>query len=563
MRKQKRLKKAMALIMSAALLAGTLSACGKGEADVQQTAANETSASALNEAEGKVTLTIGVQTNPLVEDYETNYFTKIIEEQNDVNLEFIQFPADANDMKSKLSMMVSSNSKLPDVLCLSGLDDTLVYEYGSNGVIRPVEEYLDNTEATPYFNKIEKETRDYMFTSTKSPDGHIYGIASYDPWPWNEGSYRMWINENWLENLGLKMPETTDEFYSVLKAFVAGDPNGNGINDEIGLVGAKDGWATNIIPFVMNAFVQTNPDKNYLYVENGRVKAAYSQDEWKQGLEFLHKLLEEGLISPLSFTQDQSQLKALVQQKGGMAGVVAAGSYSTFAAGTALEFDEMQLMEPLKGPNGIQRAAYNPTVPYKVWFVTKDCANVDKAVQVGDWFYNEDASMISIFGEKGVEWDDDPEGCALWSNVSGGTVETSFYKKNMDFWGNLQNKNWADVNPKYRSEEKMLGEGYSLISEMEEGATLTIAPDFTARFNETYKPCFPEEYISTLPYTHDESEKIGVVSADIINFVNEMNAAFIMGTRSLDEWDAYLAELEAMGLNDYLQVVQVAFERTQ
>ena len=66
-----------------------------------------------------------------------------------------------------------------------------------------------------------------------------------------------------------------------------------------------------------------------------------------------------------------------------------------------------------------------------------------------------------------------------------------------------------------------------------------------------------------MPYTHDESEKIGVVSADIINFVNEMNAAFIMGTRSLDEWDAYLAELEAMGLNDYLQVVQVAFERTQ
>ena len=47
MRKQKRLKKAMALIMSAALLAGTLSACGKGEADVQQTAANETSASGL------------------------------------------------------------------------------------------------------------------------------------------------------------------------------------------------------------------------------------------------------------------------------------------------------------------------------------------------------------------------------------------------------------------------------------------------------------------------------------------------------------------------------------
>lgn len=561
--KQKRAKKTAALLITAALLAGTLSACGKGETAADTGTAAQASVPAAQESGERQTLTIGVQTNPLVEDYETNYFTKLIEEQNNVNLEFVQFPADTNDMKSKLSMMVSSNSELPDVLCLSGLDDTLIYEYGSNGVLLPLETYLDDANAASNFNSMEKEIRDYIYTSTKSPDDHIYGISSYDPWPWNEGSYRMWINENWLDNLGLEMPETTEDFYEVLKAFVTRDPNGNGMNDEIGLVGAKDGWATNVIPFVMNSFLQTNPDKNYLYVENGKVEAAYSQEEWKQGLEFLHKLLEEGLLSPLSFTQDQSQLKALVQQEGGMAGCVAAGSYSTFAAGTALEFDEMQLLEPLKGPDGIQRAAYNPTVPYKVWFVTKDCENVEKAVQVGDWFYNEEASMISIFGEKGVEWDDDPEGCALWSNVSGGTVETSFYKKNMDFWGNLQNKNWADVNPKYRSEEKMLGEGYSLISEMEEGATLTIAPDFTARFNETYKPCFPEESISTLPYTHEESEKIGVVSADIINFVNEMNAAFIMGTRSLDDWDAYLAELEAMGLEEYLQVVQVAYERTR
>lgn len=561
MRNQKRFKNknAMALLAAAALVTGTLSGCGKGEGDAQQSA----SVSAAQGTPGRETLTIGVQTNPMVEDYETNYFTKMIEEQNNVDLEFIQFPADENDMKSKLSMMVSSNSELPDILCLNGLDETLIYEYGSNGVLQPIEEYLNNADVAPQFHNIEKEVRDNIYALSKSPDDHIYGIPSYDPWPWNEGSYRMWINENWLDKLGLEIPETTEDFYQVLKAFVKEDPNGNSMNDEIGLVGAKDGWATSVIPFVMNSFVQTNPEKNYLYVENGAVKAAYTQDEWKQGLEFLHKLLEEGLLSPLSFTQDQSQLKALVQKKDGMAGVVAAGSYSVFAAGTGLEFDEMQLLEPLKGPEGIQRTSYNPTIPYKVWFVTKDCENVEKAVQAGTWLYNEEASMVSIFGEKGVEWDDDPEGCALWANVSGGKVETSFYKKDMEFWGNLQNKNWADVNPKYRSEEKMLGEGYSLISEMEEGATLTVAPDFTARFNETYAPHFPEEYISTLIYTQEEDQKIGIVGTDILNFVDEMNAAFIMGTRPLDDWDTYLAELDAMGLNDYLQVVQAAFERTQ
>ena len=71
-------------------------------------------------------------------------------------------------------------------MCIRDRDDTLVYEYGSNGVIRPVEEYLDNTEATPYFNKIEKETRDYMFTSVSythldvyKRQAQLYPIYSY------------------------------------------------------------------------------------------------------------------------------------------------------------------------------------------------------------------------------------------------------------------------------------------------------------------------------------------------------------------------------------------------
>ena len=40
-----------------------------------------------------------------------------------------------------------------------------------------------------------------------------------------------------VDNLGLDMPETTDELHEVLKAFVNNDPNGNGVKDEIGVYG--------------------------------------------------------------------------------------------------------------------------------------------------------------------------------------------------------------------------------------------------------------------------------------------------------------------------------------
>ena len=39
--------------------------------------------------------------------------------------------------------------------------------------------------------------------------------------------------QDWLDKLGLPIPETTDDLYNTLKAFKTQDPNGNGLNDEI------------------------------------------------------------------------------------------------------------------------------------------------------------------------------------------------------------------------------------------------------------------------------------------------------------------------------------------
>ncbi len=521
------------------------------------------------EAEEPVKLEIGVRADALIEDYEVNYFTQIMEQANNVDLSFMIFPANADDAKTKLTMMVSSNSKLPDILVMEGLDDTTVFQYGSKGVFLPLEDYInDPSMAVNMHANIDDEMREFIVANSKSPDGHVYALTGYAPWTWNAGAYRMWVNENWLENLGLDTPTTTDELYDVLTHFVNDDPNGNGIKDEVGLVGSKDGWATDVIPFIMNAFVNANPNKSYLYVEDGTIKAAYTQDAWRAGLEYMNMLVNDGLLSPLSFTQDTNQLKALVQVEGGMAGFVPSGSYSVFSAGTALEYDEMTLLSPLTGPDGYCSVTYNPEIPVKCFYITRDCADVEKAFAIGDWFYTREASMTSRFGEKGVEWSDDPEACADWANrfegMEGMDVVTTFYTMDPTFWGNLQNKNWTDHNPKYRDEQEMMGEGSILRANIPaEGEPLTQAPDFNPMFFANYKPHFPTEYISQLAYTEDEAEKIAVPSTDIWNYVNEMNAAFITGVIEINdaEWENFLAELDTMGLEDYLAVVQDAYDR--
>lgn len=520
-------KKALALFLTAVMAMSALSGCGDNGGS--SAAGSSTPASSASTAAGDsnepVTLTIGIKIDPLVEDYETNYFTQMMEEENNVNLEFFTFPSDTDGFKSKLSLMISSNTTLPDIIDTEDLGESEVAEYGSKGIFVPINEYLDNPELAVNFHKIGDKDREFMYTNSKSPDGNIYCLTEYVPWDWNCGAFRMWYNQDWLTTLGLDVPSTTDEFYEVLKAEVNGNPNGNGINDEIGLVGAKDGW--------------------------------------RQGLEFLHKLSDEGLLSPLSFTQDQSQLKALIQKEGGVAGFVPAGSYSTFAAGTALKFDEMQLLPPLTGPEGQCNVAYSADLPFQVWFITKDCKNVEKAFTLGDWFYDENASMVSRFGEEGVDYFTDAEGCAKWESYGGADTPVTFYP-DKTFWGSLQSKNWGDKNPRYRSVENMLKEGRLEISSIPaEGERWNAIPEFIPNFVKYYASKFPSEFISKLPYTTEETEAISVSSTDIQNHFKEMTTAFIMGTRSLDEWDNYITELNNMGLENYVAVTQAAYDRSK
>ena len=79
--------------------------------------------------------------------------------------------------------------------------------------------------------------RDYITT----PNGNIYSLPNVD------GSLHVQYNMKWLDNLGLEMPTTTEEFYQVMKAFKEQDANGNGdLNDEIPLSTVTSGAGTHI-----------------------------------------------------------------------------------------------------------------------------------------------------------------------------------------------------------------------------------------------------------------------------------------------------------------------------
>ncbi|MBU0935328.1 MAG: extracellular solute-binding protein [Spirochaetes bacterium] len=123
----------------------------------------------------------------------------------------------------------------------------------------------------------------------RNPDGQLYAFPARDG-----GGCITYIRQDWLDNLGLPIPETWAELVRVMEAFTFDDPDGNGINDSYGytdVAAASQDWY------------------NRLIFGEGRVEIYWDEPEgrWVDGLTRpatqaalirLKELYDRGIIDP-------------------------------------------------------------------------------------------------------------------------------------------------------------------------------------------------------------------------------------------------------------------------
>lgn len=215
-------------------------------------------ASSASAESGPEKLVVAIQADSFVSDYEDNYFTQYIEEKLGIDIEFYMLSVNPEDVRTQVSLLATGGDDLPDVLLVSGttLTPEAILNYGANGVFAMLDEYIADSELMPNYNAIPAEDKAIMETAQTMADGHTYSLSRYEPETWNLTPNRTFINRAWLDKLGLEMPTSTDELKEVLIAFRDGDPNGNGLADEIGVYGWQSGtYGQNIIASLMNSFV--------------------------------------------------------------------------------------------------------------------------------------------------------------------------------------------------------------------------------------------------------------------------------------------------------------------
>jgi len=570
--KQKTLALFLSVVMSVACLAG----CGNTTQEETSSAVEKTTDSSSSESKVEDTekveaprkLTILSTQQPTITDYEDNSLTKRIEEELNMDIEFQLIPQE--EAGSKLALMLSSGEKLPDVIFDQALlDASVAAEYGSLGKFLALDEYYQDPEAMPNLWSLDEEARELMTNSAKSADGHIYAMTSYFDHAWNMTPHRMWINRTWLDNLGLDMPTTTDELKEVLIAFRDNDPNQNGEKDEIPFVGKIGGYGSHSIGVIMNAFefwnCQMQNNGLALSEDKTTVIAPFEREGWREGLTYMHELYEEGLYSSDSFTVDDTQWKALLNNEdAAIVGLTVSGGISSWPdAVNNVRFQDMELMEPLAGPEGVCYSPAMSPAPYPIYAITSDCENVDLAVEFGDLFYSFTYSVSARYGEEGVDWSSDPEDLEGQTGpyVEAGMCEGPAVVLINDIWTQNTNHLWKIQHMYYPAER--VGGTVNLNYDPNDPNNLQ-----QVLFGEHYQlyhlDKIPDHLLPVLVYTDEEMDELSDTMATVSTYVSTSMVDFITGMRDIEsdsDWENYLKELEKMGLPRWLEVAQEAYDR--
>lgn len=519
--------------------------------------------SGMAQAEAAGVIRLALQTNTNITDYEDNYFTNLLESEGNVTFDFDFLPSSGSDTKNKIALMISGGTELPDVIVTGALDEASINEYGGKGVFLALDDWLGDAGMARYFNQIPEEDRSKMLEDVRSADGHIYGLPRYVPSAWASTNKRLWINQAWLEKLGLSMPTTTDELYGVIEAFVARDPNGNGIPDEIGLYGMS---SNETILALMNSFVYTSGLSDLALSEDGeKIIAPFTDDGFKQGLQWMNKLYQNGLLNENMFTDDKTTMIATMNGPINVVGVIAYGSFPTLwpnsAYGTNENVKEYDMLKPVTGPTGV---AYAPHVEQRAtarWFITKDAADPELCFAVADLCYRTDIGLAARYGNKD-NIITDPEALVAggWTNSykEMGIVDHLMLRINGNINATSTNEYWSDIGPRYAS--AVFDLSYSAIVENDD-TTSNVSTFHGKNYLYNVFAC-PEYLLPALKYTAEEQDEIKDIMTNVNNCVSSNVAQFILGVRNVEtEWNAYLAELENMGLPAYLEVAQAAFDR--
>lgn len=539
-------------VIAAALAAGmalSLTACGgKDSVELNSGELQEVDLADLQfPLKEKATLT-GMTSFPANTESNPNNRTifKRLQEKTNVEIEWTAIQGD--QWGDKITLNMANPKTLTDFIFTAGFGDSDLLKYADQGIIIPLEEYID--AYMPNLSAVFEKYPEYRTMSTDS-EGHIWAL----PWIEQLGSGKTaiqtidnmsFINKKWLDFLGLEMPTTVDEFEQVLIAF---RDHASELQAEFNIDGSiipmscivNDGGQDPCI--LINGFGEGYGDadkgRHIAVTDDLKVICSATQQGFKDGIAWLHSLYEQGLIDPEAFTQEWSTYVS----KG------KSGRYGVCFSWDVANVDNLQDWVPLPALTADTRNITPQNGSFTSGYDRGRCvvtAVAENPALVCAWLdqmYDPFQSAQNNWGTYGE--DDDFDIFELGENENGEEM--------------LKHAPLGDASPVEVREAEAVGGPLAILDEYY-GVYVTCPDDAQYRLDwikDYYTPDMNTKYVYPNVFmSQEDTEELSNLQADIQKTINANKSDWIMNGFTDADWDQYLKDLDAYGLQDYLAIFQ-------
>ncbi len=534
----KKMKKWMGILLAVILSVSLLGGCAKDKAtdtgnmkDDKGTAQTETSSGERTDS-GPVRVSIYVPSRLPDKIYtkDTMTFKTLAEKCNiEFDIESV-FSAQATERFD----VIISTGQLPDIM--AG-DKRNINTYGMSGAFLSLDDLID--QYAPNIKKYLVDNKEVL-AETVASDGKIYAIPMLSAVRTAMG-YN--IRQDWLDKLKLDAPVTVDDWYTVLKAFKSNDLNGNGVGDVTPLV-LDRAWEAYYMNFADAWGIELNEWNDYWMIRDGKIVFAPVQPETKEFLATMAKWYQEGLIDPEFITREDTNNYHILNNKAGATcywtGYIAGQNVNTEVLAKDPDTNWQVIPPPVlkEGQSPKTYSQQAPIVNIGSWAISSSSKNAVDIIKMFDYVYSDEGALLFNFGLEGESYEvvnGQPDYADSVKNAEGGLV------------------NWIRGN----GLQALIG-----MRQMPEYEAASCANEDVKRQlfdyveKDYFYPINPE-----LTLTEEEKDTYDVKMSSIKTYAQEELLKFFIGTRPIEEFDAFASRINELGVEEMAALKNQAYDR--
>ena len=540
---KRRVQKLLGIVLSAAMLV-SFGACKSTDTG---TAASNDAAQTGQSAEADMrtieilcrdSITAGLKLENLDENIYWQKLTADLAARNiKLKLEIIQ----QDQFPTVLQTRFSSGQDLPDMVALGrdaleGIDDATAINLGRQGLLLDLNEVLKENGGQPALDFL-KEYAPYVNPRITTEDGKMYWLPNITVKTYNgepaSNYLAVNIRKDWLDALGIDVPTTADEFHAAVKAFQDNDVNGSGVADEIVSIDPTK-WGNGVAQWfglgqALVSYITTTDE----------VVSPWYQDGCKEYFQYLNQMYQDGLLNTQLFGAPTLDLETqlIVENKvSSTFSWVLQGWLDPQVTGAANPYYyPLVTLNTNAGTEPLYECE-EPEKSYGKFAVTKDCEDLGAVAELFNYLYSADYEELQTWGEKDVSYTEKNGYRELIQRADGEKTPDSERLLN-DYVGQA-------LFPRIRIQDIQ-----SEFVSSDETKTAIAVESFGATPNVAH---MIGNY-QVLP-SDEQTEKINSISSDLITYSDELAIGLIIGEKSLDDWDSYMADLKDLGLDDLIAI---------